>query len=86
MSEKVVKLNRLYQQEGQAIKNFAVTLPTPQSDLARQTLKDPYIFNFLSMTQDYNKRDLERELVNHISHFLLELGAGFAYIGKQVSK
>jgi len=74
----------LFQREGKAITNFPVTLPAPQSDLARQTLKDPYIFDFLSMTKDYNERDLENGLIEHLTHFLLELGAGFAYIGRQV--
>ncbi len=75
----------LYQREGKAINNFSTKLPAPQSDLAVQTLKDPYIFDFLNMTKDFTERDLEKELVNHISHFLLELGQGFAYIGKQVN-
>lgn len=73
----------LYNREGKAVTNFALTLPKPQSDLAQQTLKDPYIFDFLTMTKDYNERDLEKALVEHIAHFLLELGAGFAYIGRQ---
>lgn len=74
----------LYHREGRSVNNFAVTLPKPQSDLALQTLKDPYIFDFLSMTKEYNERDLEKGLINHITHFLLELGAGFAFVGKQV--
>ncbi len=74
----------LYQREGKAISNFALTLPQPQSDLALQTLKDPYIFDFLTMTKGYNELDLEKALVDHITHFLLELGAGFAYMGRQV--
>jgi predicted nuclease of restriction endonuclease-like (RecB) superfamily len=74
----------LYQREGKAISNFAITLPQPQSDLALQTLKDPYIFDFLTMTREYSERDLEKALVDHITHFLLELGAGFAYMGRQV--
>ncbi len=76
--------SNLYQREGKAISNFANTLPSPQSDLAQQTLKDPYIFDFLSLTQNYNERELEQGLVQHITQFLLELGAGFAYLGKQV--
>jgi predicted nuclease of restriction endonuclease-like (RecB) superfamily len=75
--------NGLYKRDGKAVTNFALTLPKPQSDLAQQTLKDPYIFDFLTMTKDYNERDLEKGLVDHIAHFLLELGAGFAYIGRQ---
>ncbi len=74
----------LYQREGKAVTNFALTLPKPQSDLAIQTIKDPYIFDFLAMSKDYDELELEKTLVNHITHFLLELGAGFAYIGRQV--
>jgi len=74
----------LYQREGKSVNNFAITLPKPQSDLARETLKDPYIFDFLSMTKEYTERDLESGLINHITHFLLELGAGFAFVGRQV--
>jgi predicted nuclease of restriction endonuclease-like (RecB) superfamily len=73
-----------YQREGRSVTNFAVALPKPQSDLAKQVLKDPYIFDFLSMTKEYNERDLEKSLIEHITQFLLELGAGFAYIGRQV--
>lgn len=74
----------LYQREGKAITNFAQTLPPLQSDLAQQTLKDPYVFDFLTLTKNYNERELEQGLTHHITQFLLELGAGFAYIGKQV--
>jgi predicted nuclease of restriction endonuclease-like (RecB) superfamily len=73
----------LYKREGKAISNFSLTLPKSQSDLAHETLKDPYNFDFLSMTGDYNERDLEKGLVDHLTKFLLELGAGFAFIGKQ---
>lgn len=73
----------LYKREGKSVNNFTVTLPKEQSDLARQTLKDPYIFDFLSMTKEYTERDLEKGLIDHITHFLLELGAGFAFVGKQ---
>ena len=75
--------SRLYKREGKSVNNFTVTLPKEQSDLARQTLKDPYIFDFLSMTKEYTERDLEKGLIEHITHFLLELGAGFAFVGKQ---
>lgn len=75
--------NGLWQREGTAITNFTATLTKPQSDLAQQTLKDPYKFDFLSMTKEYNERDLELGLIEHITSFLLELGAGFAYIGRQ---
>ena len=74
----------LYRREGKSISNFTASLPKPQSDLARQTLKDPYIFDFLTMSKDYDERELGKSLVEHITHFLLELGAGFAYIGRQV--
>jgi predicted nuclease of restriction endonuclease-like (RecB) superfamily len=76
--------SRLWQREGKATHNFAQTLPTMQSDLAQQTLKDPYVFDFLSLTPEHNERELEQALVKHITQFLLELGAGFAYLGKQV--
>lgn len=76
--------NGLYQREGKAINNFELTLPKVNSDLARETLKDPYIFDFLTLTKEYTERDLENSLVEHITKFLLELGAGFAYIGRQV--
>jgi predicted nuclease of restriction endonuclease-like (RecB) superfamily len=73
----------LYQREGNAITNFSVTLPRPQSDLANQTLKDPYIIDFMTMRKDFDERELENGLVDHLTHFLLELGAGFAYVGRQ---
>lgn len=75
--------SNLYERKGKAITNFTNTLPQPQSDLAKQTLKDPYCFDFLTMTTPYNERDIENQLINHISKFLLELGKGFAYIGQQ---
>ena len=75
----------LYHREGQAITNFKQVLPPLQSDLAHQSLKDPYIFDFLSLSADYNERQLEQALTEHVTEFLLELGAGFAYMGKQVS-
>jgi predicted nuclease of restriction endonuclease-like (RecB) superfamily len=74
----------LFQREGHSVNNFALALPAPQSDLAKQTIKDPYIFDFLSMTKEYNERDLELGLIQHITQFLLELGAGFAYVGRQL--
>ena len=74
----------LFSREGSATSNFATTLPPAQSDLAQQTLKDPYLFDFLTLTKDHNERDLENQLTDHISKFLIELGAGFAYLGRQV--
>lgn len=74
----------LYKREGKSLTNFKLTLPKPQSDLAQQTLKNPYVFDFLSMRKDYDERDLETALVSHVTQFLLELGAGFSFIGRQV--
>lgn len=75
----------LYQRQVQAEKttNFTATLPPPQSDLVLQTLKDPYIFNFLSLDQEARERNLEKALVEKLRDFLLELGAGFAFLGSQ---
>jgi predicted nuclease of restriction endonuclease-like (RecB) superfamily len=75
--------SKLYLREGQTVNNFKQTLPKPQSDLATQTLKDPYIFDFLSLTNDHTEKDLEDALIEHITKFLLELGAGFAFVGRQ---
>ncbi len=75
---------KLYERSGKIVSNFAATLPEPQSDLAQQTLKDPYIFDFITLTEDYTERELEKELATHLTHFLLELGTGFAFLGKQV--
>ncbi len=74
---------KLYERQGKLPSNFAYTLPEPQSDLARQTLKDPYIFDFLTLFKKAKEKDLEEQLVSHITHFLLELGAGFAFVGRQ---
>ena len=74
----------LWQREGKAITNFEQTLPAAQSDLAVQMLKDPYKFDFLSLTKEHTERELETDLIAHTTQFLLELGAGFAYIGRQV--
>lgn len=69
---------------GKALTNFERTLPKPLSDLAQESLKDPYRFDFLSIGAEANERALEDGLVGHISKFLIELGAGFAYVGRQV--
>lgn len=74
----------LYQRQGKAITNFTKTLPAPQSDLAQQLLKDPYNFDFLTLSKDASERELETGLVEHIQKFLLELGTGFAFVGRQV--
>ena len=73
----------LYNREGKAITNFQVTLPSPQSDMAQQTLKDPYLFDFLTLHKDHLEKDLEEGLVNHIQKFLLEWGQGFSFMGNQ---
>lgn len=74
----------LYQRQGKAITNFVATLPPPQSELAQQSLKDPYLFDFLTLHDDAIERDLEQGLTDHVQRFLLELGAGFAFVGRQV--
>ena len=73
----------LYERQAKALTNFSKTLPAPQSDLAQQTTKDPYVFNFLAMTEEYNERELEDALVANVTKFLVELGTGFAYMGRQ---
>ena len=73
----------LHARQGQAVTNFERTLPAPQSDLARQLLKDPYTFDFLTLGQEAHERDLERGLLLHLRDFLLELGVGFAFVGSQ---
>lgn len=74
----------LYDRQGKAITNFQVKLPEPQSDLAEQTLKNPYNFDFLTLREEYDEKELEDALVNQITQFLLELGTGFSYLGRQV--
>ena len=69
--------------QGKARSNFAATLPEHQSDLVQQTLKDPYIFDFLTLTEPFQERELETALVRHLEKFLLELGQGFAFVGRQ---
>lgn len=76
--------HRLYHRQGKAVTNFSRTLPPPQSDLAAQILKDPYVFDFLTLAADARERDVEQQLIRHIARFLVELGAGFAYVGRQV--
>jgi len=75
--------SRLFERQGKAITNFQLTLPKHQSDLANETLKDPYKFDFLNLTEKIQEKDIEDQLVNHITQFLLELGTGFAFIGRQ---
>jgi predicted nuclease of restriction endonuclease-like (RecB) superfamily len=68
---------------GKAVSNFAAMLPAPQSDLVQQTLKDPYMFDFLTLAEPFHERELETALVRHLEKFLLELGRGFAFVGRQ---
>lgn len=75
--------NNLFGSEGRAITNFSLQLPNYQSNFAQQALKDPYNFYFLAMRQGYNERELEDALTTNITKFLIELGSGFSYIGRQ---
>lgn len=75
---------RLFQSQGAVLSNFESTLPAEQSQLTQQLFKDPYHFDFLSLREDYNEHNLEEALVTNITHFLLELGKGFAYVGRQM--
>jgi predicted nuclease of restriction endonuclease-like (RecB) superfamily len=75
---------RLMERSGAAVTNFALTLPKPESDLARESLKDPYRFDFLGLGEEAQEREIEKALVKHVTDFLLELGAGFAFVGRQV--
>jgi predicted nuclease of restriction endonuclease-like (RecB) superfamily len=74
----------LHNRQGNATTNFTQSLPSTKSELANQTLKDPYLFDFFTVGKDALERDIENALVEHIARFLLELGAGFAYVGRQV--
>lgn len=73
----------LYERQGKALTNFKTTLPAPNSDLAIELTKDPYNFAFTEVIGRYNERLLKDALLNHISQFLIELGTGFAYVGKE---
>ena len=75
---------RLLERQGKAVTNFEQRLPKPQSDLARESIKDPYRFDFLGLTDEAQEREIESALVQHVTRFLLELGAGFAFVGRQV--
>ncbi|MGE8060588.1 PDDEXK nuclease domain-containing protein [Pseudomonas sp. NPDC089547] len=76
--------SRLLEREGNAISNFSTHLQPPGTDLAKQFLKGPYLFDFLNVTPEASEREIEAALVEHITLFLLELGAGFAFVGRQV--
>ena len=69
--------------EAKKVNNFAVRLPNPQSDLANYLMKDPYIFDMMGQTEAMNERDIERQLVQHITKYLLEMGSGFAFVAQQ---
>jgi predicted nuclease of restriction endonuclease-like (RecB) superfamily len=75
----------LYRRRGRAITNFQATLPKLQPDFAQQLIKDPYNFDFLTLTAEAQERDLERGLLAHLRQFLIELGVGFAFVGSQFS-
>lgn len=75
--------SKLHERTGKAITNFESTLPAPQSDLARESFKNPYVFDFLAMGEEMQERELEKALIAHIKKFMLELGKGFAYVGNQ---
>jgi predicted nuclease of restriction endonuclease-like (RecB) superfamily len=74
----------LLERQGKAVTNFEARLPKAQSDLARESLKDPYRFDFLNLGEEAQERAVESALVRHVTEFLLELGAGFAFVGRQV--
>ncbi|WP_337393968.1 PDDEXK nuclease domain-containing protein [Alistipes communis] len=76
--------SKLFLTQGSAVTNFEQTLPVPQNMLAKEILKDPYHFDFLSMKAEYDERDLEEALVANITQFLLELGKGFSFVGRQM--
>jgi len=73
----------LHMRQSRAITNFKDKLPLPQSDLAHYTLKDPYLFDFLSIGKEAHEREIEKALLQHMEKFILELGAGFAFVGRQ---
>ncbi|MEK7288078.1 MAG: PDDEXK nuclease domain-containing protein [Elusimicrobiota bacterium] len=73
----------LCERQGKAATNFRRTLPEPQSDLAQEIVKDPYTFDFLTLTKGARERELERGLLDHIRNFLIELGLGFCFVGSQ---
>lgn len=76
--------SKLFERQGKAISNFETQLPIPQANLATELLKDPYNFDFLSLGKDYTERELEEALMQNITRFLLELGKGFAFVGRQM--
>lgn len=86
-SHNILKLQiaaRAHERRGKALNNFPATLPPADSDLAAQIFKDPYLFDFLGTADPRREREVEQALIDHIQRFLLELGAGFAFVGRQV--
>jgi predicted nuclease of restriction endonuclease-like (RecB) superfamily len=75
--------NKLIERQGKAITNFKNTLPAAEADLAKEMLKNPYVFDFLTITEEMKERDVENALITHLKKFILELGRGFAYVGNQ---
>lgn len=75
--------NKLFERQGKAISNFENTLPAADSDLAQETFKSPYVFDFLTLNEEAKERDIERALIQHLKKFMLELGRGFSYVGNQ---
>jgi predicted nuclease of restriction endonuclease-like (RecB) superfamily len=73
----------VYERQSKSVTNFVTHLPAPQSALAQEALKDPYIFDFMTLVEPFHERELETSLVAHVEKFLLELGSGFAFIGRQ---
>lgn len=74
---------KVHERQGTSVNNFETRLPSPQSELVRQLIKDPYIFDFLTIEEPFHERELETGLVQHLEKFLLELGSGFAFVGRQ---
>ena len=73
----------LYERQGKAITNFALTLPSPQSDLAQEMTRDPYNFDFLTIRAQYDEKELKDALMNNVQRLLMELGTGFAFVGRE---
>jgi len=75
--------NGLYEREGKGVNNFQRTIASPETDLARETIKDPYCFDFLTLSNQFSEKELESGLFDHLQRFLLEMGDGFAFVGRQ---
>lgn len=75
---------QLYEHTGKALNNFEITLPQPQNALANEIIKDPYKLDFFSLPSKFDEKDLENKLAENVTRFLIELGKGFAYVGRQM--